>query len=1041
MLLSDISVKRPVFATVVSLLLIAFGIITYTRLPLREYPDIDSPIITIKTMYTGASASVVETKITQIVEDCVAGIEGLKTIESSSEDGQSSVTLEFNIERDVDMAANDVRDKIARILSQLPEEADTPEISKMSSNGMADLILGLFHPTMSQMELTDYADRYLKDQFSVVDGVAQAIIYGEKRFAMRIWIDRQKLAAHSLTVADIEAALNTENVELPAGRLESTEREFTLRVKRGYQTPDDFRKLVLARGEDGQLVRLGDVALLSIEPETLRDSFQADGKNAIGIGIMRQSTANTLVMIRGAKTVMERMRPRLPAGMELVVLRDSSLFIEASVHEVIESLLMSAALVVGIIYIFLGSARAALIPALTVPISLIGSFIVLYALGFSVNLLTLLALVLAIGLVVDDSIVVLENIHRRIEEGEPALLAAYRGAREVGFAVVATTLVLVAVFVPITLMEGDTGKLFTEFAFAITGAVCFSMLVALTLSPMLCSKLLRPRTEDGLLSRLDEAVFERAQNGYDRLLRRMVHYPHVGLFAFVLFVGSVWVLFGRLQSEFEPQEDRAVILASMTAPEGAGFAAARGYMDQLTVVMNQLRESGDANHVLSIVPGNRNRLGAVNSGFGVMNLKPWDERTRPSQQMVPQLFAQFAQVPGVRTFAFVPSGLSMTFGQPVQVVIGGPTYEELVQWRDIILAKAREYPGLIGLDADYKETTPQYRITVNRDRAAELGVSSQTIGKTLETMLGSKQVTTYIQGGEEYDVILQGRAQERTSPADLQNIYVRSDTTRELIPLSNLVSLEERADANTLRRFNRTRAITISGTMAPGYSMGDCLQFLEQTIRTELPVGATINYKGQSQKFKEAGGSIVFVFIMAMIIAYLVLSAQFESFVSPMVIMLTVPMGVLGAVAGMLLMGVTINIYSQIGLVMLIGLAAKNGILIVEFANQLRDRGVPFEEAVFQASKLRLRPIVMTGLSTAIGALPLVFAGGAGAMSRQALGAVTFFGASAACFLTLFIVPLGYFYLSRSQASPKELEHALDTLSAHHDEKAVSEEG
>jgi len=1035
MLLSDVSVKRPVFATVVSLLLVTFGIICYTRLPLREYPDIDVPVITIRTDYTGAAANVVETKITQLIEDRVSGIEGLKTIESSSEDGRSSVSLEFNIERDIDSAANDVRDKISRIAGNLPEEADAPEISKKTSGGMADLIFGLFHPTMSQMELTDYADRYLVDRFSVVDGVADVRIYGEKRYAMRVWVDRKALAARGLTAEDIENALNSENVELPAGRLESLDREFTMRVKRGYATPDDFRKLVIHRGDDGYLVRLGDVARIEVAPETLRDRFLADGKNAIGLGVSRQSTANTLAMIRGAKKIADELRPNLPKGMELVILRDNSVFIEAAVHEVVMSLIVAALLVVFIIFLFLGSARAALIPAITVPISLVSSFIVLYAMGYSVNLLTLLALVLAIGLVVDDSIVVLENIHRRIEEGEPALLAAYRGAREVGFAVIATTLVLVAVFVPICLMEGDTGKLFTEFAVAMAGSVVFSSLVALTLSPMLCSRILKPREAEGFLAKFDEAVFQRVESWYDRILHRCIRHPLICLSSLVILSGMVWILMGRIQGEFEPQEDRAVLFVKMTAPEGTGFAATRKYMETVSEKMNKLMETKESRHVLAIVPGNRNKQGAVNSGIGVMTLELWDKRKRSADALMQQMYGEVSQIPGVRAVAFQPGGLSSSFGQPIQFVIGGPTYEELVKWRDVILQKTASYPGLVGVDADYKETTPQIRVAIDRDRGAELGVTSKTIGRTLETMLGSRQVTTYIDNGQEYDVIMQGNEDERRTPTDMRNIYVRSTRSSDLIPLSNLVHLEEQADASTLNRYNRVRAITISGSIAPGYSMSNCLDFLEKAVRDNLPSSATISYKGMSQKFKEAGGAIVFVFILALVITYLVLSAQFESFVSPFVIMLTVPMGLLGAAVGMLLMDVKLNIYSQIGLVMLIGLAAKNAILIVEFANQLRDRGVEFTEAVFQASRLRLRPIMMTGLSTAIGAVPLLFASGAGAMSRISLGAVIFFGATAACVLTMFVVPFGYYYLSRSQKSPKSTEHKLTEL-----EQAIADE-
>ncbi|HYW68972.1 MAG TPA: efflux RND transporter permease subunit [bacterium] len=1031
MILSELSIKRPVFATVISLVLITFGIISYGRLPLREYPDIDRPMISITTGYGGASANVVESKITQIIEGTVSSIEGLKTVESSSADGRSRVSLEFDISRDIDEAANDARDRVGRVVNRLPEEADSPRITKRGAGMSVDLILGLSHPTMSQMELTDFADRHLLDPLSIVDGVAEARIFGEKRYSMRIWLDRMELAARNLAVQDIESALYTENVELPAGRLESEDREFTIRLERGYRTVDDFRRLVVARGDDGHLVRLDDVANVEIAPESLRDSFTADGKSAVGIGISRQSTANTLAVITGVKEAMEELRPSLPDGMELIVLRDSSVFIDAAIREVRVALLIACALVIGIIFLFLGSARAAMVPAVTVPISLIAAFIVLYAFGFSVNLLTSLALVLAIGLLVDDSIVVLENIHRRIEEGEPPLLAAFRGVNEVAFAVIATTLVLVAVFVPISLMGGETGRLFTEFAFAITGAVVFSSLVALTLSPMLCSKFLRSREKEVKLIKTVDHVFQRVITSYDRALKLCIRHPLASLAAFILILGSIWVILDNIITEYEPQEDRGMLSVRMTAPEGTGFEAAREYMDRVTEKITPLRDTDEAHHVLAMIPG-WGGGGGVNSGTGIIDLAPWEERDRTATQIARELTGELSQVTGVRVFVFEPSGLSFYWGQPIQFVIGGPTYEELARWRDIIIEKAKGYPGLVGVDADYKETTPQLRVSIDRDRAAGLGVSSQTIGRTLETMLGSRLATTFVDRGEEYNVVLQGVEEKRQTPTDLRNIYVRSSDTGELIPLSNLVTLEERADASELRRYNRMRAVTISANMAEGYSMEDCLAFLEKTVREELPSTATISYKGLSQKLEESTGAVVFVFVISLVIAYLVLSEQFESFVSPFVVMLTVPMGMVGAAIGMLLMGVTLNIFSQIGLIMLIGLAAKNGILIVEFANQLRDRGYEFEEALFRASRLRLRPVIMTGLSTAMGAIPLILATGAGAMSRLSLGTVVAFGATSACLLTLFVVPIGYYYLCRGQASPKALEEKLAALDASH---------
>lgn len=1031
MILSELSIKRPVFATVISLVLVTFGIISFQRLPLREYPDIDRPIVSVSTGYSGASANVVESRITQIIEGTVSSIEGLRTVESSSADGRSRVSLEFDISRDIDEAANDVRDRVSRVVNRLPEEADSPRISKRGAGGSIDLIIGLSHPTMSQMELTDFADRNLLDRFSIVDGVAEARIFGEKRYSMRIWLDREALAARGLTVQDVESALYTENVELPAGRLESKDREFTIRVERGYRTPEDFRRLVVARGDDGYLVRLDDVADVEIAPESLRDSFTADGKSAVGIGISRQSTANTLSVIRGVKAAMEEMKPNLPEGMELIVLRDSSVFIEAAIREVRVALFIACALVIGVIFLFLGSVRAAMVPALTVPISLVSAFIVLSALGFSVNLLTSLALVLAIGLLVDDSIVVLENIHRRIEGGEPPLLAAYRGVNEVAFAVIATTLVLVAVFVPISLMGGETGRLFTEFAFAITGAVVFSSVVALTLSPMMCSRFLRPRETEAALIKAVDRVFQRMVSWYDRALRLSIRNPVASLAVLILILGSIWVMMGNIMSEYEPQEDRGGLSVRMTAPEGTGFEASREYMSRVTDRLTPLLERGEVQHVLAMTPG-WGGGGGVNSGTGMLDLAPWEERERTATQIAREISRDLSSVTGVRVFVFEPSGLSFYWGQPIQFVIGGPTYEELARWRDIILEKAKDYPGLVGVDADYKETTPQLRVAIDQDRAAELGVSSQTVGRTLETMLGSRLATTFVDRGEEYNVVLQGAEEKRRTPTDLENIYVRSSRTGELVPLSNIVTLEERADASELRRYNRMRAVTISANMAEGYSMEDCLAFLENTVREELPPTAKISYKGLSEKLKESRGAVIFVFAVSIVVAYLVLAAQFESFVSPFVIMLTVPMGMLGATIGMLLLGVTLNIFSQIGLIMLIGLAAKNGILIVEFANQLRDRGYGFDEALFRASRLRLRPIMMTGLSTAVGAIPLILAHGAGAASRLSLGTVVAFGATSACLLTLFVVPIGYYYLCRGQASPKALAKKLETLDAEH---------
>lgn len=1023
MTICQFSIVRPVATIVFMLLLVVFGFICLNRMAVREYPDIDVPTISIDTTYDGASSNVVETKITQRIEDAVAGIEGLDTISSISRDGRSRITLEFKVERDIDAAANDVRDKVSRILKKLPDDADTPVVAKYDSSGSPVLILALTSNKMSRMELTDYADRYLVDRFSVIDGVASVSIFGAQEEAMRIWLNRQAMAARGVTAEDIINVLNSENVENPGGRIESSEREFTVRLKRQYATEKDFRDLVIKRDKAGDYVRLRDVAEVKIDSRRPRQNFMTNKEPMVGLGIHKQSKSNALVISDGVKKlVAELNKSGLPEGMQIKVIRDEALFINASIHEVRDSLIVSAVLVLLIIFLFLGSFRASLIPAVTVPISLISTFIVLYIFGYSVNLLTLLALVLAIGMVVDDAIVMLENIYRRISLGEKPLLAATRGANQVIFAVIATTLVLAAVFMPISLWAGKTGKLFTEFAVAMTAAVCFSSFIALTLTPMMCSKMLKPQSaaEKGWMIRCVDACMAFLERIYDRSLRFVARFKIITaavFFAICILMIAGWM---RLPSEYEPTEDRAVIMTRIIAPEGTNYYAINDYAGDVTNVLYKPVADGNANSLMVVLPSFGESDGAANTGFCILELQPWSMRTLNSQQIMNSLRPELAKIPGINAIPFLPSGLG-GFGTPVQFVIGGPDYDELVKWRDIILEKCRSYPGFVDIDYDYKETTPQLHVAVDTKRAQELGISALSIGTTLETMLGSKQVTTFVDRGQEYDVMLQAGRESRATPQDLRNIYLRSKYSGELIPLDNLVKLEERGDSGRLGRYNRVRSITLQGNVAPGYALSDVLTFLENTVHENLPEYAQIGYKNQSKELKQTSGSMLFIFALALIVSYLALSAQFESFISPLIVMLTVPLGMIGAIAALNLMGFTMNIYTQIGIIMLIGLAAKNGILIVEFANQLRDDDVPFEEALFQAAKLRIRPILMTGISTVAGAIPLLLATGAGAASRRCLGAVVFYGGLSACILTLFVVPVGYLILARWQGSPNAL--------------------
>ncbi|MGI3002462.1 efflux RND transporter permease subunit [Shewanella algae] len=1025
MILTDISVKRPVFASVISLLLIAFGLVSFDKLPLREYPDIDPPIVSIDTSYRGASASVVESRITQLIEDRISGVEGIRHINSSSTDGRSSVVLEFDIDRDIEAAANDVRDRISGLLDNLPEEADPPEVQKANGGDEVIMWLNLVSDQMTTLQLTDYARRYLTDRFSVIDGVANMRVGGGKVYAMRVWIDRQALAARNLTVADIEAALRSENVELPAGSIESKERHFTVRLERSFRTAEDFANLALTQGGDGYLVKLGDVAQVEIGSEEERIMFRGNGEAMIGLGVSKQSTANTLEVARAVNKLVDEINPTLPQGMEIKRSYDSSVFIEASIDEVYQTLFIAIILVIIVIYLFLGSVRAMLIPALTVPVSLLATFIVLYALGYTINLLTLLAMILAIGMVVDDAIVMLENIHRRIEEGDSPLKAAFLGAREVAFAVIATTAVLVAVFMPITFLDGDLGKLFKEFAVTMSAAVLFSSIVALTLSPMMCSKLLKPASQDTWLMRQVDKGMNALASFYSRSLTGAMKHPLLVSLLVVAALGASAYMVKQIPQEFAPQEDRGSMFLMVNGPEGASYEYIEAYMNEVEQRLMPLVDSGEVKRLLIRAPRGWGGSANFSNGMAIIVLNDWGQR-RPAKEIINDIRARLADLAGVRAFPVMRQAFGRGVGKPVQFVIGGPSYEELARWRDIMLEKAAENPNLVGLDHDYKETKPQLRVVIDKDRAADLGVSIAHIGRTLESMLGSRLVTTFMRDGEEYDVIIEGNRESQNTASDMQNIYVRSDRSKQLIPLSNLVSIEEFADASQLNRYNRMRAITLEASLAEGYSLGEALDYLNDLAHTYLPAEALISYKGQSLDYQESGSSMYFVFLLALGIVFLVLAAQFESYIHPMVIMLTVPLATVGALVGLLLTGQSLNIYSQIGIIMLVGLAAKNGILIVEFANQLRDKGLEFDAAILQAANQRLRPILMTGITTAAGAVPLVLAQGAGAETRFVIGVVVLSGILLATVFTLLVIPVAYSLFARHSSSPEAVAQQLE---------------
>lgn len=1029
MLISDVSVRRPVFAAVISLILVIVGLMSASSMTVREYPAIERPIVSVTTGYRGAASDIVERRVTQVLEDQLAGISGITKISSTSYDERSNINLEFTADIDIDDAANDVRDRVSRVLGMLPEESDPPTINKQDASAETTMWIDVSSDTLSIMDVSDYAERYLVDTFSSVEGVARIRGSGQRRPAMRIWIDPKRLAARGLTVGDIEDALRRENVQIPSGRLESSAREFTLRTNTGLSSVEDFRRLVLREASDNYLIRLGEVADIELAPENVRSYSATDGRAGMSLGIIPQAQANMLQVNEAVNQRIAELQSSLPSGISVSVNMDTSMFIRASLVEVAKALGLAMLLVLIVIYAFLGTIRATIIPALTIPISIISAFIVMAALEFSINTLTLLGFVLAIGLVVDDAIVVLENIVRRIESGEPTLLAATNGSRQIGFAVIATTLVLVAVILPVSFMPGNIGLIFGEFGISLAAAVIFSSLIALTLVPMLTSKLFWDnRLHRGWVARALDNFFRALSENYERVVRRSIRHPVIILTTtLAIFAGGLSLL-SILPQEYMPREDRGFAMIRLTAPDGASLEYTLKYINEAERIVLQDVARGDVLRAL----GRSGSWGAgsdVNTGMVLGPLQVWSKRDRSANEIAMGWNRQLAQLPGVQSFAFAPGAWSLgQSSRPLAIVLGGLDYDELAEWRDIVIREARKIPGLSNLESNYRERKPKIDVRIDRDRAADLGVSLSNIGRTLETILGSRVVTTFIDGGEEYNVILQGSDERRQTPSDLESIYVRSESSGRLIPLSNLVQLVEIAGPVDLRRFDRMRSITISGTLNEGYSLGAAIADLENIVEEYLPPSVRLNYDGESRDYKTTGNTVYTTFILALVIAYLVLAAQFESFRHPLIIMTTVPLAITGALVGLVIFGSTLNVYSQIGAVMLIGLAAKNGILIVEFANQLRDRGMEFKEAVIQSSKTRLRPVLMTSMCTAGGSIPLILATGAGALSRQSIGAVVFFGVTFSVILTLIVVPTVYTLLAKNTHSPEYVGRLIEKL-------------
>jgi len=1026
MFLTDISIKRPVFATVMSIILIIFGLVIFNKIAVRELPDIDPSIVTVRTVYKGASAEIVDSQITQKIEDIVGGTPGLATIDSRSEDGRSVVKMEFEPGVSVDEATNDIRDRVSRIIDNLPDNASRPEIFKTSEGNQVAIWLRLRSKNLNDLDLSDYASRYLKDYFSSVDGVGQIILSGEKEISLRVWINPSALSARDLTVSDIESVLLKENIELPAGRLESKSIDLNIKVDKNYKNIEDFKNLPIKRARDGSLVRLKDVARVELGPLNLRTLFKGNGDPVVGIGIYQQSNSNTIAVVDGIKKKLTEVKKDLPEGIQLDVAFDRSNYIRVAVNEVYVTLFISVALVVAVIYLFLGNLTSVIIPALAIPVSLISTFLLIYAANFSLNLFTLMALVIAIGLVVDDAIVMLENIYRRVEGGESPLIASYKGASQVSFAIIATTVVLIAVFVPLVFVKGIVGKLFTELALTLSFSIVISAFVALTLSPMLASKYLKvSHSKPNFLKKFDSYLDKFSNFYFETLLLLLYKKKEIIIFLVGVLI-SVIILFKITPKELIPPEDRGVFYVVIQAPDGSGFEYTKEKVENIEKIFLADLGKGLYREILVRVPGFQSGIDQVNTGFLIVLLEDWGKRKKFSSENLGGIFQQLNSFPGVKAFPIMPQGLRGGAGEkPVQFVLKGNTYEELIKWKEILKSEIVKNKNLVNVDDDLDLTKPQLKIKINTDKAADLGVSVDSIAKTIETMFGSKEVTKYTKDGREYSVMLQADVKNRREPSNLNKVAVRS-TSGKLVPLTSVATFYEESTYTSLNRYNRQRAVTISARLVGSYTISEALTYLEGITKEKLPATARIDYKGESLEFKNTSSDIYFIFILALFTAYLSLAAQFESWRHPLTIMLTVPLAILGGIIGLWIIGSSLNIYSQIALIVLIGLAAKNGILIVEFANQLRTQGLQLKEAIIESCRVRLRPILMTSVATIIGVVPLIIATGPGAASRATVGIVIFMGMIFATLFTLYVIPVMYLIIGKNTGRMDAVEIELE---------------
>lgn len=1012
MKLSETSIRRPVFATVMSLMLVLIGAVSFKGLQVREYPRIDEPVVNVSTRLTGASSEVIESQVTKPLEDSISGIEGIDIITSVSRAEQSQITARFKLSKNPEAAAADVRDRVSRVRARLPDAIDEPVISKVEADATPTIWLAFSSETLSPLQITDLINRIVKPRLQTVPGVAEVNINGDRLFSMRIWVDPDKLAALRLTVQDVEDALRRQNLEVPAGRIESQQREFSVTARTDLTTPAQFGEIAL-KNASGYVVRLRDVARIEQAAASERSSVRLNGVPSVSMGVIRQATANPLEVAAGVREVIPRIQQDLPAGVTVRQANDNSVFIDRSIKSVYTTIAEAVVLVALVVFLFLRTLRASIIPLVTIPVSLIGAFGLMAAAGFTINTLTLLALVLAIGLVVDDAIVVLENIFRHVEEGLSPFQAALKGAKEVGFAVVAMTMTLAAVYAPLAFTPGRTGRLFVEFALTLAGAVIVSGFVALTLTPMMCSKLLRHEPQPNRFDRLMEAALVGLSARYEAALKWVLLRRWLVVMVMLASGVASWLLFKNARSELAPVEDRGVIFTSVSAPDGSTLEYTQRYMQAIERIGMAYPEFDR----VFVVTGNP----TVSQGIAILRTVDWSERERKTPDLVRELQPKFAQLPGVSAFPVTPPSLGQGFRErPINfVIVSSDSYANMAQVAQQMVAEMAKNPGIVQPDIDLRLNKPELFIQVDRDRAADAGIAVDQVARTIETLLGGRSVTRYKRDAEQYDVIVQTESKGRTTPEDIERMFVRGrgDT---MVPLASLVKVTESVSPRELNHFNQRRSVTITANLAPGYALGEALQFMDATAERVLKPGYSTELNGVSREFRSSSGALGLVFVLALLFIFLVLSAQFESFVDPLVIMLAVPLSMVGALGAMHLTGGTLNVYSQIGLITLVGLITKHGILIVEFSNQLRQQGRDIHAAVTEAAALRLRPILMTTAAMVLGALPLALATGAGAESRQQIGWVIVGGMSFGTLLTIFVVPTMYTLFAR-QAVPGEI--------------------